>query len=456
MSGITLELGGFLSSITLSDLSERVRHLVGRHFLDCLGVAVAGGASEPGILAARTVHELDETPHATVLSTGRRASVDGSAWANGVAAHALDFDDTGFSHPTACILPAVLAVGEHRDADGGALVTAMVAGYEAFERIASTSRAHEPGMRARGFHPTALYGCAAAAAGAARLMGLDAERTATAIGLALTNAGGLNAQVGTWGKGVHAGNAARAGVMAAHLASHGYWSSTDILEAEYGFFNAYFGRESVDPSRALSDRGTRWAIEDPGLNIKPYPACGRTLRAIDAALRLRDLHGIEPARIRRVVVDTFPDYIHTLPYCAPTFGFHGKFSLDFCVAVSLLDGHVDLDSFSDESANRPSLRRLIESIEVNVRDDWGPERRRENPVTVILDDGATFSAAVNKPRGSVANPLTDAELADKFRYCLGVAGVHDVDAALTTLQDLPSVENVGELVRAVLTGETRS
>lgn len=456
MSGVTLELGEFLSSITVDDLPERVRHLVGRHFLDCLGVAVAGGASEPGRLAARSLHELDETPHATVLSSGQRASVSGAAWANGVAAHALDFDDTGFSHPTACILPAVLAVGERRRVDGSALVAAMVAGYEAFERIASTSRAHEPGMRARGFHPTALYGCAAAAAGAAHLMGLDGERTATAIGLALTNAGGLNAQIGTWGKGVHAGNAARAGVVAAHLASQGYWSSVDILEAEYGFFNAYFGRGSVDLSNVLVERGTRWAIEEPGLNIKPYPACGRTLRAIDASLRLRELHGIDPARIRSVVVDTFPDYIHTLPYCAPTFGFHGKFSLDFCVAVSLLDGRVDLESFSDESANRTELRRIIASVEVNVREDWGPDRRRENPVTVILDDGSTFSETVNRPRGSVANPLTDEELADKFRYCAGVAGLGAPDAALVMLQDLLSVADVGELVRAVVVEEPRS
>lgn len=450
---ITRELGSFLAAIEFDDLSERAVHSIARHALDCLGVALAGAASEPGLMAADTVHVMDSTPHATVLASGDRASVAGAAWANGIAAHALDFDDTGFSHPTACILPAVLAVGEHRDDDGRMFVAAMMAGYEAFERIAAAGRHLEPELRARGLHPTALYGCAAAAAGVARLLECDGEQTATALGLALTSANGFNAQVGTWGKGVHAGHAAQTGVMAAHLAARGYWSSTDILEAEYGFFNAVFGHGRVDLSGILAHAGTKWAIEDPGLNIKPYPACGRALRAIDAALRIRATSIDDPDDIVGIVIETHPDYIHTLPYRAPLRGFHGKFSLDYCVATGLLDGRVDLDAFTDASATRPELRRLLECTEVRVQRDWGPERRRENPVRVHLADGTSFTETVNVARGSVGDPLTDEELAEKFADCARRAGRPRAQRAVPLLLALDTVPSIASLVRTLMAGD---
>lgn len=443
---VTLALSEHLADIAFAKIPSEVIHLTKRHVLDCIGVAVAGGSSTPGSIAAEVTHQLDLTDGATVLATGRRASVTGAAWANGVAAHALDFDDTGFSHPTACILPAVLAVAESRASSGEALLSAMTAGYEAFERIASTSRALEPGLRAQGFHPTALYGCAAAAAAVGNLIGLNAQQMAVALGLSLTNAGGLNAQIGTWGKGVHAGNAARAGVMAAFVAARNFWAASDILEAEYGFYNAVFGRGAVDVGRVLEKGTAEWSLQNPGLNIKPYPACGRTLRAIDASLRLRQLHVTDPALISSVTVETFPDYIHTLPYCAPTFGFHGKFSLDYCIAVSLFDGRVGLESFSDESARRPALRNLLERVTVVVRDDWSADRRRENPVTITLNDGSQHTEMVNAPRGSVANPMTDDELGEKFAYCCAVAGVSTADQARDAIMRLDQLASVAPVI----------
>ena len=452
MEPVTLELSRHITRYDFADLPANVVDAAQRHITDCLGVMLAGSASEPGQIAAQLVADLDEVGTATVVGTGGMASLPNAAWANGTAAHALDFDDTGFSHPTACILPPALAVGEHVGATGREFLTATIMGYEVFERIAAAGRQWEPDLRARGYHPTALYGCAAAAAVSGLLLDVDDTQMATAMGLALANAGGLSEQHGTWGKGVHAGNAARAGITAALLAKRGFWASTEILEARYGFFHAIFGDRQVKIAGITDGFGDDWAIVTPGLNIKPYPACGRALRAIDAALKLHHDLQLDAEDIARIEIEAFPDYVHTLLYRAPTRGFHGKFSLDYCVASGLLDGDVTLDSFSDEAASRPALRRLLNVTEIIVHEDWSPDRRRDNPVTVQLRDGTRATEKVDKPRGSVGNPFTLTELEDKFGSCAEYAGFTSDDAdrvlaAVRGLRDLTSVRDVMSMVR---------
>ena len=451
MEGVTLELARLVVEAQLNDIPEEAQHRAKRHIIDCLGVAVAATASEPGAIITELIAELGEGGSSTVFGSGNKASVVNAAWANGTFAHLLDFDDTGFSHPSACIVPAALTMAQHARASGADLLTGIVLGYEVFERIARVGRSHEPALRARGFHPTALYGCAAAAAAAGRILGLSAEQMAIAIGLALTNAAGLNEQHGSWGKGVHAGNAARSGILAVLLANRGYWASSTILEARYGFYHAVFGDAPLDLSILTENFGFRWAIVEPGLNIKPWPACGRALRAIDAALTLRKKLGITANDIAKVVIQSFPDYVHTLPHVAPTIGFHGKFSLDYCVATSLLDGDVTLDSFTNEAATRPELRSLLEKIEVNVRHDWGSERSRENPVTVHLRDGSQYTETINAPRGSVGNPLTRNELVDKFTGCTSLAGFSEerTSSCLKILWDLEDQASIDPLFSAL-------
>lgn len=448
--GLTLRLSSALSDIKYEHIPSQVVQLAAKHFTDCTGVAIAGGASEPGQIAAAVVSseiemEIRSEHAATLFSSGLGVAASSAAWANGIAAHALDFDDTGFSHPTACILPAVVAMAESVDASGPDVITAMVAGYEAFECIARAGREFEPNLRARGVHPTALYGSAAAAAGASRILGLDTIQTATAIGLALTGANGLSAQFGSWGKGLHAGNAARSGIHASRLAQKGYWAATNILEATNGFFRSVFPNIEIDPETVISDDNRGWALVNPGLNIKAYPACGRTLRAIDAALALRRNYIPDPGSITKVEVETYPDYIHTLPYRAPVRGFQGKFSLDYCVAISLLDGHVNLDSFTDSSANRAELRQIIDVTEIVVRDDWGPENRRKNPVTVILQDGSEYSETVINFWGSAQNPMTNSNVLEKFVYCLDVGGYKqspEIGSRFLQLEKEPSLRAI--------------
>ncbi len=451
--GATAVLARFAAETRSDLIPEDARAATRRHLLDCVGVALGAAAEPPGRMAAEVVSEAGGTAEARLLGSGIATSVLQAAWGNGTLAHLLDYDDTGFSHPTACILPAALAAAERRGASGRDLVAALVVGYEVFERLSVSGRGHEPALRARGYHPTSVYGCPAAAAAAGRLLGLDARQMGVALGLAAANAGGLTQHFGTWGKGVHAGNAARAGVTGALLAAKGYWCDEEVLEGPYGFFNAIHGTGNYDLSRIEVELGRQWAIVEPGLTIKRYPACGGVLRAVDAALALREEHRIVFEQVERVEVETHPDLLNTVRFVAPSQGFRGKFSLDYCVAAAVLDGRVDLDSFTDAHAQSSRMREALRRVTVVPRPDWSGSwfERRRNPVTIHLRDGRSVSKEVEHPRGSPKNPMTRAELVGKYRGCASRAlpSPH-VERSVAMLEDVEKVDDVRMLVDALV------
>ncbi|MGH6622273.1 MAG: MmgE/PrpD family protein, partial [Alphaproteobacteria bacterium] len=299
----TTVLSEFASKTRLEDISAEAVAATKRHILDCTGVALAATAEPAGRIVQDITREQGGDPKATVLGTSLRSSVVSAAWANGAFAHLLDFDDTGFSHPTACILPAALAMAEEAGATGGKLVAAVCVGLEVFERMSSSGRQYEHVLRGRGFHPTSLYGCSAAAAGAGSIAGLNPRQMGVAIGLAAANAGGLTQHFGTWGKGIHAGNAARAGVTSVLLARRGYVADPEGLEGDYGFYSAFHGDGNYNLGKIPDGLGTHWSIVDPGLTVKRYPCCGGNLRALDATEALIAEHGISIGDVERLEVD---------------------------------------------------------------------------------------------------------------------------------------------------------
>ena len=237
--GATTVLSEFASRTRIAGISAEAITATKRHILDCIGVGLAATVEPAGRIILDITREQGGAPQARVFGSTLRTSAVSAAWANGALAHLLDFDDTGFSHPTACILPAALAMAEEAGSSGttGAdLVTAVCVGLEVFERMSLSGRQHEPELRRRGFHPTSLYGCSAAAAAAGSIVRLNPGQMAVAIGLAAANAGGLTQHFGTWGKGIHAGNAARAGVSSVLLAKKDYFADPDGLDGDYGFF----------------------------------------------------------------------------------------------------------------------------------------------------------------------------------------------------------------------------
>ena len=451
---VTAVLSSFASATRLPGISREAIAATKRHILDCTGVTLAAVVEPPGRIVLDLVREQGGAAQARVLGSSVRTSAVSAAWTNGSLAHMLDYDDTGFSHPTACILPAALAAAEMVGATGGALVAAVCVGLEVFERLARSGRQHEPVLRSRGFHPTSLYGCPAAAAAAGNIVGLDPAQMAVAIGLAAANAGGLTQHFGTWGKGVHAGNAARAGVTSVLLARRDFRADPAGIEGDYGFFSAFHGHGNHDHAAVSQGLGSHWSIVDPGLTIKNYPCCGGSLRALDAAQALMREHGIRYAEVARLEVDVHPALLHIVRFHAPTDGFRGKFSLDYVLAAMLLDGRVDLDSFSDAYCNSAGMREALGKVQVNVHPEWANDvaSRRRAPVTITMDDGRSFTRSVEKVRGSPGNPMTRDELVGKYRSCASrVLQAAPVERSIELLESLDCLDSLAELMDTVTT-----
>jgi 2-methylcitrate dehydratase PrpD len=273
-----------------------------------------------------------------------------------------------------------------------------------------------------------------------------------AIGLGAANAGGLTQHFGTWGKGIHAGNAARAGVTAVLLARKDYRADPAGLEGDYGFYSAFHGDGNYTLEKMADGLGTHWSIVDPGLTVKRYPCCGGNLRALDAAAELVTEHDIQIDDVERLEVDVHPDLLDIVRFHKPEDGFRGKFSIDYVLAAMLLDRRVDLDTFQDAYCSAPRMRAALEKVVVNARSEWVDDgtSRRKTPVTITMKDGRTFTRQVEKVRGSPGNPMTRDELVDKYRGCAARAlkgeGLERSIAALEALETIPAVENlIGEL-----------
>jgi len=450
--GATAVLSEFASTIRLSDISAQAVAATKRHILDCAGVALAAAVEPAGRIILDITRQQGGAPQARVLGSSLRTSTISAAWANGALAHLLDYDDTGFSHPTACILPAALAMAEESNVSGGDLVAAVCAGLEVFERMSLSGRQHEPELRRRGFHPTSLYGCSAAAAAAGNIVRLNPTQMAVAIGLAAANAGGLTQHFGTWGKGIHAGNAARAGVTSVLLAQRDYVADTTGIEGDYGFFSAFHGAGNYDLGKVAHGLGSHWSIVDPGLTIKNYPCCGGNLRALDAAQALLREHEIRFDDVARLTVDVHPDLLHIVRFHKPTQGFRGKFSIDYVLAAMLLDGRVDLDSFTDDYCNAPRMRASLDKVQVNAHAEWPNDQasRRNSPVTITMHDGRTFTRTVDKVRGSPGNPMTRDELVGKYRGCASrVLNAERLEHSITALEALDKVPAATDLMDAL-------
>lgn len=415
-------LSHFIAETADGEVPGDARAAARRQLVDTLGVAVAAAAEPIGRSLAATLDamaaEATDERAATVLGLGRRRSPDHAAWANGTLAHALDFDDSGFSHPSATIVPGALAIAEVVDATIEDLAIALVFGYEAFERVAKVGRFDDRRIREAGVHPTAVYGTIASAAACARLLGLDAGTTQTALSLAAAEGSGLTQHFGSWAKGLGAGAAARSGVTSAYLARAGFRGAEDAISGRYGLFSAVHGVDRWSFDGFDDDLGERWSIIDPGLAIKLYPSCGINRRAVDAVLAIRESAAFEPDDVESITVDLHPDVFHTLRFRAPTDGFQGKFSLDYNIASAALDGDVTIDSFSDAAANRPELRAMLGRIRFVEHPEWDKLRYRELPLRLTLRNGRTFEEALDAARGSKAMPLTDDEVRGKFTTCV--------------------------------------
>ena len=319
-----------------------------------------------------------------------------AALANGIAAHALDFDDVGLGgHPSAAILPAVFALAEERGAGGPAVIEAAVAGYEAMGMLAGVD-AHRSYLR--GFHTTGTLGTVAAAAACGRLLGLGRLPMARAIGLAATQAAGLKATFGTMGKHLNAGKAAADGLLAARLAASGFTGPSGVLESDQGFFATHSGSPDGLDLDIRRDFTTPFGVET--LYFKAHAACGGTHSAIATVRQLRATHrfGVEDVdAVELRVPAALPD---VCGIDEPATGLEGKFSIRYAAALALAGGDTGPAGFSDERVADPVLVAL--RARISVVPDVALTVRAPTVVTVRLRDGRTITDCVD-PRLPVSD-----------------------------------------------------
>lgn len=419
MTALTRELGEFVSELTLAAIPEQALLVAKMGFTDCFGVMIAG-AREPVIaLADRELGSADGPDLASLFPGLQRRRVEDAALINGMAAHVLDYDDVTLDgHPSAVLVPAILAQAEASRASGAEMLTAYVAGYEVWTELL----VREPvPLHQKGWHPTAVRGPVAAAAACAKLRRLDASTTSTALAIAASMAGGLVANFGSMTKCFQVGRAAQSGVIAARLAQAGLTASPDALEHQSGYLIALSPNGTPDLAKPFR-KDQEWHLVRQGLNVKRYPICYATHRAIDGALALAAGHGLQPTDVDRVSVSTGQMQMLMLRNDRPKTALEAKFSLQFAIAAALVARNVGLAELTDEFVQSAAVQSLIPRVSVNTTTETmeGSAFAPSEIVEIATRSGKIFSSEpIRFARGSKQNPLSREELLTKFADCLG-------------------------------------
>lgn len=401
-ASLTRSLARLIRSRPVSD-SDRRDAL--RFVRDWVGSAVAGTATDPG--------------RRLIRYGGGPRTIEGDAFLTAALSHVTETDDLhrgSITHPGCVVVPVALILGRLLGKPGPAVLGAVLAGYEAMVRVGEAlGPAHY-----RTFHNTATAGPFGAAAAAASLLELDEDQWVWAFGSAGTQAAGLwqfNADA-SMSKPLHAGHAAEAGLKAARLAAEGFTGSEAILEGDRGFFRALC--PDARPDRVLAETDG-WKL--PETSIKPYPSCRHTHPAIDAALRLRERVPSPPA-LARIDVETYPAALDLTDNPDPRSTSAAKFSIQFCVATTLIRGTPGLAEFEGDGLTDRAVRELVSRTTVAVAGDlatrypgrWGAR-------VTISGDGKTETEAQLTAKGDPEDPLTDAELENKARGLMSYGGL---------------------------------
>jgi len=414
---------------------------------DFVGVAFAGLREEQSRIIMDYARKMGCLPQATVIDGRFRTSPYLAALVNGTVGHSLDYDDVAISlvgHPSVFLVPAIFAIKEayNRQGTGSSgrdILTAYVIGYEVACHLA---RPILQSHYMQGWHSTATFGTLGAAAAAAWLLRLNTGQVKMALGIAASLAGGLRQNFGTMTKPLHAGMAAAHGIQTALLAKAGFTADNNIIESPLGFARVFGHIEEVDWTKASNSLGKTFLITGPeGLSIKPYPSCGFTHCAIDAALFLKKEYKINTTDIAEIEIGVSPFDKQILIHHHPRTGLEGKFSLEYCVARALVSEELLLKHFTDEALTQFEVKDLMEKMKwvekypvpvMGTAEGFGTKS-----VTIRLKNGRQYGKEVAIAKGMPQNPLTTDEFNAKYRDCAStVLSKEYVDESLFILTNI--------------------
>jgi 2-methylcitrate dehydratase PrpD len=408
-----------IGALSFEDLPPAAIHFAKAAILDTIGVTLAGSL-EPAARIVRRNASAGQTGPSLLLGCAQRTSVLTAALVNGTAAHVLDFDDcsnTLGGHPSAPVVPALLALGEAVGSSGKDLLLAYVAAYETQARIA---RGVNFWHYEKGWHPTATLGVFGAAAGCGRLLGLADEQIEIALGVAVSFASGVKANFGTMTKALHVGHAARNGLFAALLARDGFTAAADAFEHKQGFLAVFNGPGSFDVSRILDGWANPLDIVEPGVAIKQYPCCGSIHPALDAMLQLVRAHRFSPESVEQIQSWTHSRRLAHTNRPNPEGPLEAKFSVQYCLARAAVDGKVVLEHFEGGALHDARIRSVMKKVQAAPYTDaqFDPSNHFGAEVKVTMSDGCVLAAKVDQALGRTSsNPLPPELLRAKFDAC---------------------------------------
>lgn len=446
------ELGSFIATTTFDDLPPEVVQLTERCFVDTVGVGISGSTSEAAIATIKTIKAIyQDNGQALLWGTNTEAPLLEAAFVNGVASHAVDYDDysSGMDgHPSTTMVAPLLAVADTLPITGREIITAFVVGFETQCFIARPNLRGRTGngLHARQWHPTPIFGTFGAAAATASLLDCSATETEEALNIAASMAAGLLVNVGTLTKPMHSGHAAQSGLRATLLAKNGLTAAPDAITR--GFLPVYAGVESVDWNE-MPELGVEWSILEMGIDVKKYPACFATQTTIHAAAQLSKHKQISAADVAQAHLVIPQNMADVLVYDDPQSEAEAKFSIPYAVSCALVCDNIGIETFKPTTIQNQQIQELLERVDYEV-DSSLPADSREITLTIETTTGERYTKTQQKPPATYENPLSDEELFEKFANCTAhVLPQESMDAVYTRLRNLRNSDDVREISRCL-------
>jgi len=446
---LTAAYGAFIAKLKYQALPPAVIGIIKQGFTDCIGVMLAGSREPVAVAVERVLRADQPTGPANLYFSPKRSSAPAAAWINGTASHALDYDDVALKgcHPSAVLVPAILAEAQALNRSGRDMLVAYAAGYEVWAELIARERGN---YQRKGWHPTGIFGAVGAAAACASLHRLNPAKAAHALGAAVSEASGVMSNLGSMVKPTHPGKAAASGIYAARFAAAGIAATPDALEHAQGFLAALSPAGDFDVNTPPRMPPKQWQLEMQGLSIKQYPVCYRAHRAIDAMLGLLRSHPVAVKDVAEIRVSFSNSHLVILKNHSPKTAIAAKFSIEFALACALLNQRVGLRDLTDKFVRSAAVRDLMKrvAIDINPVEEAGTSGYAPyDTVQLKIANGTVLdSAQVRHAKGDPQAPLSADELWAKFEDCVAWSKLKlDAKKLFAQLQQLEQLKSANVL-----------